>query len=196
MRHLAILALCTLIACEPGPTETEIRITEHSSLVTRRTSGPVAEDDFYHCIETSASYQPHPGHATYDDDMADVARVTPGGFGGYFIRDGAAHVFLTDLSQVEAARLVLRAELGISSPTFHQGRYTWLELISCKRALRQDSMLWQTTHGGGISASSNRIVFTVSSPDKHEATVRAAIDRVDVPQEMVRVEQGYPLIPY
>ena len=177
-RRLAMLAVVGA-ACSDGS-------AEHVVDPTLQVSFPcVAEADDYRMPEGS--------FYSLDERYAELARATPGGFGGFFLVDGTATAYLVDLAQAENAERMLSEELGYGEVSFLQGRYDWLELISCYRTLLHGGVWATNVHGTDIQEALNRIVLTTSDLDRDEATVRALIRRLRVPQDMiVFVEEDPP----
>lgn len=87
---------------------------------------------------------PPPSFASADEELAYLAGIVPGGFGGYYLQDGTTCVYLTDLDRAAEAQAVLRAYFRLRPPPagvdpgrlrFAHGRYDYVQLRDWRERL-------------------------------------------------------------
>lgn len=166
-------------------------------------AGPADPSADYPCLSPGpevGNRELHTGPVwTPNDASAALAREVPGGFGGMF-RDldvkGGMVFYLLDLSQEDAAIRALR-DRGHLVVTAVQGDYSYLQLKSCYDQLRlsdPELSVWQFDGltATAISDAANRIFLGIDDIGEAPA-LRAVIAELDVPQEMVVIEELGPI---
>lgn len=139
-----------------------------------------------------------------DEEFTFLAREkVPGGFGGWFIKDGRINIYLVDPSRREAATAVLLPILkswdihsrgkpiDLSDIRVRQGQYDFVQLKQWKERAVEIAGL------SGVvlldaDESRNRLVFKVEN-DLAANNVRAGLVRLDIPHEAAIVEQSGPI---
>jgi hypothetical protein len=148
---------------------------------------------------------------TPDDEFVEICRTVPGFGGMFFDRDGILNVYLTDRSQEEHAKAVVRAVLEAKRgglprrPKDHQdrsmfrpvlrwdhvkilqGQYSFDQLVSWKRHLSSKMALEGWTR---IDAdeSVNRVVLGIE-PGIPDEPFRNLVSNLGIPNDAVVIEE-------
>lgn len=135
------------------------------------------------------------------DRTAHLARLVPGGFGGFWLQGGEVHAFLTDLSKRARAQAVLeeqlRGEMGpgaggalervsLDRIVFHRARYDYLQLEGWYLRLI-DRLDHRDVEFTGIAERENRITVGVRTPAAAEQARRRAAE-LGIPRDAVTTE--------
>lgn len=138
---------------------------------------------------------PWSDHKTIDDQMAEVARDIPGGWGGFFLENGEPTIYLVQPAQRNAAVAVLY-DRGVGEPydirqaKVWKGRwdfgqlYDWYRYINWVAVGWPDSLYWRD-----LDEYRNRLAYGARSAEGADSLV-AVFEAVDLPCELVQIRFG------
>jgi hypothetical protein len=99
-----------------------------------------------------------------EEGWAEVARRTPGGWGGYFLDDGRPTMYLKDPSQRDAALASLASQgISLGNAVVLQGRWDFAQLNDWYRYLFQHMSLVESLSMTDIQEAANRLEYGVTS---------------------------------
>ncbi len=142
-----------------------------------------------------ATLAPRTGGMQPDDQWADIAAVTPGGFGGILYRKGKPVVVLARPSEAAAAKAALAPlipSFPIREASIQPARWDFAQLVDWYNYLMQRTPLWSLgVNGGDKSESDNRIKYRVTDSTSLYR-LRALLDSIAIPCDLVLLEIARP----
>ncbi|MEM6796081.1 MAG: PKD domain-containing protein [Acidobacteriota bacterium] len=123
---------------------------------------------------------------TYDDELAEMADEMPGFGGWYMDEDGRMNAFMTDTSS-RHARALQAEDVAVKS-----GQYNFRQLLTWKRALRNEVLSRPGVLSLDIDESRNRIVVGIQE-GTGKAAVQELLAELDLPNESVLIEKAEPM---
>lgn len=138
-----------------------------------------------------------PAVRTYDDRLADVARLVPS-FGGFFIGDdGRLQVYLLNTSHLPAALQAIvavfgRGQLPLDEPVALQARYNFTQLKAWHDLHQRETLALPGVSSVDIDEMHNRLEIGVSDYAAVER-VRQTLERLSVPAEAVTISAVAPM---
>ena len=127
-----------------------------------------------------------------DDDWADLARSTPGGWGGVFLESGVPVIFLVDTTERTAAIAAMNtygfgATLDLSRTKVRAGRWDFAQLADWYRYFDLHVWFVPGMRSGDIDEVKNRIEFGVADLAARQA-LEARLRPMDLPCYLVAIE--------
>src|SRR4051812_29370209 len=137
----------------------------------------------------SAPADTHGPGRTVDDDWADLARTTPGGFAGLILENNAPVVFLVDTTQKQQALAALQAKNffpNVTSARVRAARWNFAQLAEWYRYFQLNVFANPGLAFADIDEAKNRIAFGVRDAASKSA-VEQTLSKLDVPCYLVAV---------
>jgi hypothetical protein len=179
-------ALCASVGCDAvGPEE------ERAYAVCRF-------DEPARSLSQSAreSLPPSPA-ATVNTQWAALARVVPGGWGGYFLERGSPYIYLVDPSQVGVAVPALQAGGIPVTPGVgvKQGRWDFAQLFDWNAYIvhRMGRESFAGVNAVDLDEARNRIMYGVPD-DGMRTRLEGFLDGLDLPCDLIRIELVGPVV--
>lgn len=134
-----------------------------------------------------------PRYRSFDDVVADIAKRVPGGWAGYYLREGVPVVVLVDTTRLADARAALQRE-GLSIPAHaiaQKARWNFTQLNDWSRYLMPKVQSVGGVSFSDIQETENRIELGVIDESAWRR-VEHALQRVDTPCHLVAISiSGY-----
>lgn len=130
-----------------------------------------------------------------NERWADIARGTPGGWGGHFLDDGRWTMYLKDPTQHEAAVDTLRAQgmpVGYGYAV-RQGRWDFAQMYDWYRYLDPHVASVDGTTMSDIQEARNRLEYGVLD-EEVRAELEGVLSELDVPCHLVAIQRTGPWI--
>jgi hypothetical protein len=153
------------------------------------------------CSDTTQPTPPGPpvgfDAAQQPDDPVALVRAVPG-FGGFFLDDdGVPTVYLRDVSRRAEAERALRPwllahGLGISAVRVRRGDFDWASLERWHGATSREALAMRGAVWVDADEARNRVTIGVERGTS-AAAVRAAVARLGVPSDAVRLQETEPV---
>lgn len=134
---------------------------------------------------------------TYDDRLADVARLVPS-FGGFFIgEDGRLNVYLLHTSHLPAAMQAIiavfgRTQLPLDNPVALQARHNFTQLKAWHDLHQRETLALPGVSRVDIDEMHNRLEIGITDYSALPS-VRQALERLNVPAEAVNISEVAPM---
>lgn len=152
-------------------------------------------------LADSLMLPPPPEHArTRNDQWAEIARQIPGGWGGFFVRDGEPTIYLVDPDREDDAVAALY-EFGVGLPLFDirtsqilKGRWDFEQLYDWYRYI--NARVWGPVDGlvmSAIDVSANRLRYGVQESGRD--TLESVLTAMELPCDLALVEIREPIGP-
>lgn len=155
---IGLLVSLTILACGEA--------TAPAPVVFSYTCDPSAGPDLNETQQALLDSEPHRGMRTSDDEWADIARQVPGGFGGFFVADGASAMYLKEPERKDDALAALE-DLGVfgrfAAPPLlvERGLWSFDELYDWKRYIVLHGDWPDGLISATIDVNLNRLVYGV-----------------------------------
>ena len=141
--------------------------------------------------------EPRQTGPTLDDRFAAIARLVPS-FGGFFIRNGQLHVYLTNTSDLPAAMQAIIAAFGrdrlpLDRPVALQGRYNFVQLKGWHDVHRFRTLAIPGTSSVDVDEVNNRLEIGVLNNSALN-DVRQVLEELGIPGQAFNISVVPPAL--
>ena len=139
----------------------------------------------------AATLRRRDGSMSPDDDWADLARRTPGGFAGVMLTDGTPTLMLTDPSKAAEAKQALAPSFpsfDIENAQVRGVRWDFAQLVDWYNYLAQKTSVWATPGitSGDKDEAANRVSYGVEDSTSLDNLVKK-LSAMDLPCDLINV---------
>jgi len=165
-------------------------------------SDPVAVgkcDEAARSLDPSLRLPPVTEFQTVDDHWSEIARQVPGGWGGFFLVNGQATIYLAAPGKRDEAVAALYA-LGVGQPQFDvrsaavfQGRWDFAQLYDWYRYINDQASTVSGLYFADIDEARNRLHYGVDPGAMGQ--LESVLQALNLPCDLVIVEATGPPVP-
>jgi hypothetical protein len=198
MRAALVCVVGMSVACRdavvPPATQPAVLPTAHAGTVlVRDCVGPATSVP----AELAAAIPPRTGKMVPDDRWADLAATVPGGFAGFFLRNGQPVIQLArpaEEAEAKAALAPLYPHFPVAGASVQHARWDFAQLVDWFNYLSGETPLWShNVTSGDKDELLNRLVFGVAD-SASLVQVQVMLESLPVPCRLVVLRIQPPIV--